>query len=289
MNWKEGLSEEYKEAPAFKDIGDDINDLAKNFVDLQAHLGNSIRIPSNEAGEDDVKAFHAKLQEKVPGLIPTPTKENPDTIDIFYKALGKPDKHEEYTLPEVEGINIEDNQAELYRKSAFNAGMTTDQLNAFMQPLMEADLSALEVTQNSMQEDQLALKKEWGVTFEKRKEGIVNNLLLSEAPSDLTEAIKEGTAPSTTVKWLHALFEKINDGGTDITDNKDEGQGDGITPDEARERANEIRTWMTKPDSIPSSPEYQAKLKKLLHYEKMANPESSTDFNDLRTGFTSGR
>ena len=84
--WKDDLNEEYKGSPAFKDIGDDINDLAKNYLDAQSHLGNAIRIPSKEASEDDVKAFHTRLVEKVPGLIPTPTSENQDTIDKVQKA-----------------------------------------------------------------------------------------------------------------------------------------------------------------------------------------------------------
>ncbi len=67
--WKDDLNEDIKSAPAFKDIGDDINDLAKNFLDVQSHLGNAIRIPSAEASEEDVTAFHSRLKEKVPGLI----------------------------------------------------------------------------------------------------------------------------------------------------------------------------------------------------------------------------
>ncbi|MCK5714796.1 MAG: hypothetical protein KAH64_02455, partial [Nitrosomonadaceae bacterium] len=42
------------------------------------HIGQSIRIPSDEASADDMNAFYDKLQKRVPNLMPVPDIDDPD-------------------------------------------------------------------------------------------------------------------------------------------------------------------------------------------------------------------
>ena len=286
--WKDDLNEDIKSAPAFKDIGDDINDLAKNFLDVQSHLGNAIRIPSSEASEDDVTAFHTKLKEKVPGLIRTPSAEDEGSIDAFLTALGKPDKADGYKLPEIEGVDIDEKRGELFKETAHTLGMTQKQLEGFLAQMYDADLGQQDVIEVERQEDALALKKEWGVTHENRMKALVDNLLLSEAPADLTDAVKNGMVSSTVIKWLDEVFGQFASEDKHLDDNdKHQNQGD-IVPVEAMERAAEVRKKLTDPNTPKTGPEYEALIAKLLKYEGMAHPDSSKNINDLRAGVRSG-
>ena len=286
--WKDDLNEEMKGSPAFKDIGDDINDLAKNFLDVQSHLGNAIRIPSAEATEEDVTAFHTRLKEKVPGLIPTPDGENPETIEMFLSALGKPEKADGYKLPEIDGVDIDETRGELFKATAHDLGMTQKQLEGFLGKMYDADLTQQDVLGNARQEDALALKKEWGVTHENRMKALTDNLLLSEAPADLTDAVKNGMVSSATIKWLDEVFGKFSSEDKHLDDNDKHQNQDDIVPVEAMERAAEVRAKLTDPNTPKVGKEYDALIAKLLKYEAMAHPEASKDINDLRAGVRSG-
>jgi len=281
MTWKDDLNEDIKGSPAFKDLGDDINDLATNYLDAQTRIGNSIRVPSKEATPEDIVKFHEKLVNKVPGLIPTPDLENADTIKIFMESIGTPKDAEDYTMPVVDGISIDEKREKLIRDTALEVGMTKKQLNSFLTKMYEADSLGMDVANHGIEEDALALKKEWGVTHKNKMKAIQDNLLLSEAPTELIEAIKNEQAGSATTKWLDSLFTKLGETG-EIGKHKDDEGGDGVETAEAVERAAEIRRKLTDPKMVVTSPEYKALLAKLLKYEAMAHPDSSKNINDLR-------
>ena len=288
MTWKDDLNEDIKESPVFKDIGDDINDLAKNFIDVQSHLGNAIRIPSSEATEDDVTAFHTRLQEKVPGLIRTPSTEDKGSIDAFLTALGKPEKPDGYSMPEIDGVDIDPDRGALFKTTAHELGLTNTQLKGFLGKMYEADLDQQGVVSHAREEDALALKKDWGVTHENRMKALTDNLLLSEAPPELVDAMKNGMLTSGNIKWLDSIFGKFSTEGKNLDDNDKHLKTGDMEPGEAAERAAEIRRKMTAPDMVPTGPEYASLQAKLIKYELMAHPESSKDINDLRAGVRSG-
>lgn len=279
--WKDDLNEDIKESPAFKDIGDDVNDLAQNFLDAQAHLGTSIRIPSEEASKEDVEAFHLKLQSKVPGLIATPDKEQPSSIEMFLQALGKPKEKDGYEVAPPDGIKVSEQQINLIKATAHEVGMTQDQLSGFLNKMYEQELDAADNRVTELQGELLALKKDWGVTYDGRLTALTDNLLLSSAPAELTTAVKDGKIDSATVKWLDTLFSKMSETTNLHEDNKDDPD---IIPIEAAERATEIRTKLASGKIPAASEEYKGLLKKLLKYEMMAHPDSSKDINDLRSG-----
>ena len=287
MPWKDDLNDEYKGSPAFKDIGDDINDLAKNYLDVQSHLGNAIRIPSAEATPEDVTKFHARLKEKVPGLIPTPDGENPETIEMFLTALGKPEKADGYKLPEIDGVDIDEERGKLFMNTAHELGMTQKQLEGFLGKMYEADLTNQDTLGNLRQQDTLALKKEWGVTHENRMKALTDNLLLTEAPPELVDALKNGMLTGANIKWLDSIFDKFSSEDKNLDDKDKHLDQEGIVPSEAMERAAEVRKKLTDPNTPKIGPEYDALLAKLLKYEQMAHPDSSKNINDLRAGVRS--
>lgn len=290
-SWKDGLSEEHGASPAFKDIGDDINDLAKNYLDAQAYLGNAIRIPGEDASKESISEFHEKLRLKVPGLMLTPDLEDEDTVNGFLSKLGRPDAVDGYEMPAVNGIDLGDDREKTIRVSALKHGLTVKQVKGFLGDIFTADAGTIEVATLDQEEALLGLKKEWGVTYDPKIKALKDGMLLSEAPTDLTDALSANNMPPPIVKWLSGIFAKFSSESTNLGDNedKDVNNPDLLDPVEASTRANEIRDKMMKGDVPQTSPEYKILLNKLLKYEQMANPDSSKDINDLRAGFTSAK
>ena len=142
--WKDDLNDEMKVSPAFKDIGDDINDLAKNFLDAQSHLGNAIRIPGEDATPEAVAEFHTKLQARVPGLIPAASLEDAEATNQYLEALGKPKKADEYEMPEVNGVNIDPTRETVVRDTALALGLTKTQLKGLLTKMHESEAEGIE-------------------------------------------------------------------------------------------------------------------------------------------------
>ena len=66
--WYSGLASEGAELPPLVTEAPDFATFVKTAQDLKAYQGASLRIPGPEANDEDRKAFHAKLAEKVPGV-----------------------------------------------------------------------------------------------------------------------------------------------------------------------------------------------------------------------------
>lgn len=283
-NWKDGLPDELKAAPALKDVAD-VGSLAKQFVDLQAHLGNSIRIPGEGAAEADVSAFYKKLTDRVPGLMPKPDPTNAEAMTAIYMALGRPETADKYVLPTVEGVNFTDDRQKTWKELGHKAGLTQNQLENLIKPLMEMEATATSVAKTQLEESHLALKKEWGVLYEDRMSTIAKLMAENNAPPALVEAVKNKTADPDVLRWLSSTYQAFTKEGSEFSQQGKTNQTDAMIPAEATIKAAEIRRKLYAADAPrPSSAEYQALLKDLLKYEQLANPGASTDINDLRRG-----
>ena len=104
-------------------------------------------------------AFHEKLQSKVPGLIATPDKEHPSSIEMFLQALGKPKEKDGYEIAPPDGIKVTDQQINLIKATAHEVGMTQDQLSGFLNKMYEQELDAADDRVTELQGELLALRK----------------------------------------------------------------------------------------------------------------------------------
>src|SRR5210317_1139444 len=98
-NWRESLPEDLRENKTLADVKD-VGSLAQQFIDSQQMIGQSIRIPGPDAGEEAWKNFHSKLTDKVPTLIPTPDPDNEEVMSALYNRMGRPEDPEGYRHPE---------------------------------------------------------------------------------------------------------------------------------------------------------------------------------------------
>jgi hypothetical protein len=160
MDWKDdygAVDDAVKTSPLVKEAKT-IADIAKQAVDFQRLYGGAIRIPGDDAPDNEKADFRAKL-ERV-GLVPK------DKFTEFVKPAKAEDyKHDGY-IPE--GLTVEQRTIDDIKARAHTLGLSNDQFVA----MTKAELDGLKaMTQSQAQRNEEAngrLKGEWGQAFDAR-------------------------------------------------------------------------------------------------------------------------
>ena len=112
-----------------------IGDLANNYLELEKKLGSSLVKPGDDASDEEREAF--------------------------YRALGKPESADKYS--------IEGEQAEMFRKMAYENNLTDEQAKAFYKSLQEVGNNAIAAQKAAFdaqaKDTQAALQKEYGKDY----------------------------------------------------------------------------------------------------------------------------
>lgn len=235
---KLGVPVELHEDPTLKDIKD-VSAAFKVLVDTKAFMGNSIRIPTKDAGEAAIKEFHDKLRERVPTLVEIPSDdvEFAKVEDSLYEKLGKPKEVKGYpsltdlklVLPDGVKLNEDDLRAE-----ALALGLTKRQFAVMAGKVVDRTTKAHEVNG----EHRKALRTELGEAFEERLLSAAATARKLGEPEDVVNAIKLGTVdPATARRWINVAKAM----GTEPNELGNEGGGSGkMTPGEAQARIGEL-------------------------------------------------
>ena len=229
-DWRSSLPEDIRSAKAFDSVKD-IDSLAKQFLDAQSHIGNSIRIPGEDAGQEAIDAFNQKLMNKT-NLMHKP--ETPEDYDSVFKSMGKPEDASGYIVPE-EVTGSYDHLREL----ALNANMTNKQFDSLVKSVSQLDATAMETQQAQQQDSINGVKKEWGAAFDRNTSQAVAALEATGAPDSVIEMARAGNVDGKTLKWFHALSQKIG-GGEGSNAVADNGGNQVMTPAEASAQLTEI-------------------------------------------------
>lgn len=239
-DWKSGLPEELKSAPALKDVGD-VATLAKAFVETKAFVGSSIRPPGPDATPQAKTDFIQKLQEKVPELLFLP--DGDDDVaklarETAWTKLGRPKEPKDYVLPA--DVQVPEEHLEALRKEALDEGLTKSQFQARAKRVADA------ITQAELgrQDSQKALKKELGAAFDERTAAAAAVAAKLGLSPELVAALKNGTVDVGTFK----AFATIAKGFGEMRQVADQGGGGGggrLTPGEAEAQRAEI---MARPE-----------------------------------------
>ena len=106
----ESLPEQIRGEPVFQNLNETnpIPDLANQFLNAQKMIGTK-RLP-------------------VPDESWTPEQWND-----FHSQIGRPDTHDKYTLPKVEGVEWDDTKVSEFREMAYNMGLTDKQFSTVME------------------------------------------------------------------------------------------------------------------------------------------------------------
>lgn len=205
------------------ETADDFYDQMSN---MRSRMGDSIRIPSNEASTEDRAAFSKKLMDKVPELLMRPDSD--EGWQEFYSANGRPKEASGYSIPE----GIGDADAEFFRSALYESGMSDKAFGSFMQKYQDANNQATETIANNIEEGHAALKEQWGMAYDERM-GVASKILAG-FPGERDAS----TIPAAEIEALYAIGKQLGSGSSEPLS-----QGAGVskrTPDEAELMKREI-------------------------------------------------
>ncbi len=240
------------------------------FQQMAAHrsmVGQSLRLPSAEATPEQRKAIMEKAMKHYPELMIIPDIEaQPEEFDKVMRQLGAPEDVTGYDMPKFEhGFTLPDDRTKFLAEAAKDAGLTKRQFTKLITKVVGADAQTITEAQGKFTQGMDGLKNDWGGAYETRKgqveqmlvqfgadETLAGNIMKDYRALDLMHKIAQGFGSEQAQTFLQS-------GGS--------GEG-AISPDEAAERAEEVRGALRKIQS--SDPTYQAKLNRLVHYEKLA-------------------
>lgn len=215
-------------------------------VNMRSHLGQSIRIPSADAGDEDRAAFHKKLQEKVPGLMATPDFDKDETMADLYGKMGRPKDAKDYVVPEfkdskgnvIKGAGAK--LAESFKEQAFKAGLSQKKYEDVLSSVLGQSITAHEAATTLQQEDVAKLAETWGTAHERNSNIVSTFLKQTDAPKAVMDALEAGAMGSETMIWVHNLASKAVGKQSDFQNDANNNTGV-ITPEDATLKISEIR------------------------------------------------
>ena len=237
MSWKDELPEELRNDPTIS-ATDSLESLAKQLVDSQRYVGQSIRIPGEGAGTDEWSEFDTKITSKVPNLMKKPDLDNLDDMRIVYTELGRPEEAKSYRVPEVEtpeGVELADAPVERFRALAHEAGLNQKQFENIVSGMRSDGVREVESGIQKHNDEHRELNREWGLAADDRKQ--VADKTRREFFPDMGDV---DTLPADMVKGLYKMGEQLGSEATGLTADLGVQRTGRLPPDEAQMQLAEI-------------------------------------------------
>lgn len=275
--WHDSLPEDVRGWDEVKN-SDDPAKFWDQMTNMRSRMGSSIRIPGEDAGTNDMAAFHEKLTSKVPGLMATPDFENEETLQNLYTKMGRPAEAKDYIVPEfkdsmgkeIPGLDL--SLAESFKEIAHKSGISQKKYADIVSAITNTNIANHEAQVAAHQADQDKLANEWGAAHGQNSEIVENFIAKSGAPESVITAMKNGLVGSDTMKWLHQIATQTLGQGADFQ-NDDSNRGV-MTPDEAALKISEIRNNREHPYHKKSDPGHAAAMKLMRSLYLLKNPQT---------------
>lgn len=278
----DNLSEDLRNEPSLQSFKD-VNDIAKSYVHSQRMLGNSIRIPSKEAGADQMNEFYQKLQN-VPGVVKLPEEGNDEQLASFYNKLGRPETPDGYdVMNAVQGLQVNEEAAKEFSNFAHKANLTKDQAQqtmAYYASLVEQDQAMQnQIIDQEVEQAQNVLQRKWGEQFDERLASAKSALrhYANEFGADIDQIINGPMGRDATFIGImsdigRSLQEKGSIQGAHARSNIP-------TPEEAQSTINDVLANKEHPYWNPSDPRHKEASAKVTNlYEIVAKATGGKKF-----------
>ena len=252
-SWKDSLPEGLRDAPYFKNAESPDQVLA-DLTNAAAWQGNSMRIPGPDAPPEQRMEVAQKAMEKMPELMLTPNREDPERMDALWKQMGRPESPDGYQAPE--GADLADLKA-----FAHQANLTAEQFQTLADNMVTNQNQSMEKAQLELQSQYQTLSQEWGAAYDQNMQDI--GKLLSNAPDSVKQAYESKTLPADQLRWLHEISQLGSESA------QVPGQAEAapriMNPDDARAQLGEIEARLFDVNCPPEERQLlNAKRRKLI-------------------------
>ena len=211
-------------------------------TNMRGMVGNSIRIPGEDASDEARTAFHKKLTDKVPGLMKSPDKTSEEDMKALYTSLGLPAKPEDYKYDLGEKNKdgkLDTSLIETFRAIAHRNGLSEKQFDNIVNGITDVNIAKAATTLGMVKANQDALKETWGAAHAQNTEMVGVFAEKTNAPPSIQAAVKDGIMDQASMEWIHSMAVALGPEGSGIAMDKTTAPGV-LTPTEAKAQISEI-------------------------------------------------
>jgi hypothetical protein len=252
-NWREHLPEDLQTNAALLKF-DDLEAVAKGYLELESFQGSSIRIPGPDASDDDKQAFTAKLIERVPSLMYKPDQTSEEQMKLFRQTLGIPDSPEDYEVKEMDPDSVKRLQG-----LSNTMGLTPTQHAQLVEWTQTTVTEAEKMEADAKAADNERLGEAWGPSTEQRKQRV----------DSVLSKVSDGDLPVLDAAGYLAL-DKVIDGLTGKGPQSFEMPRDvGPSVGEIKEQQSELIRKMSDVEYRPSMAERQRDMDRMVELTEL--------------------
>ncbi|ANS03918.1 putative protease [uncultured Mediterranean phage uvDeep-CGR2-AD3-C191] len=244
--WKSALTDELRDNPSIQQV-DDIQTLAKGYVDSQSYIGGAVRVPGEDASSEDWAEF--------------------------YNKAGRPESSDKYEIEVPEGAeaefgyrtDLEDN----FKASAHDLGLSQRQVQGLVDwQLQKASEANQDITESRRTSD-AELRANWGKNYDR------NMWLAKRAVSELAEdeaAQQIIQSPLGNAPGVIRLFQRV--GQMLYEDGYMDGQAPGgVSAEEAQSKINAIFADSEHPYHDADAKGHDDAIAEMQRLFQITNPE----------------
>lgn len=266
------LPEDLAGSPTLSDFKD-VAGLAKSYISAQHMIGNSVRIPGEDASPEQRAEFYNKLSS-MPDVVKIPNPESPDEVAQFYNKLGRPETPDRYQFSAPEDVELDETRVSEFKSIAHSLGLTNAQADKLVQYELQKEAQQMQSFNEGRESAQTTLKQVWGEDYDNRLQGAkaAAKLYAEKYPDAMDELINgpSGNNPAF-LSMLSELYGKLQEKG-----HANPGHGTiqyGTSPEDAKMKLDEIysnrnHAYFDKTSTAhDSAVEYVNKLNNLVYGE----------------------
>jgi len=231
-----------------------VGDLFNAYKEASSMIGNSVRFPSKDAGDEAVVEFNQKMLDK--GFYKAPNQDDADSVRSIQQLLGMPAEAQGYEFAAVEGF--EDNAEDLgaFKALAHELGLTAKQAGGIHNWLGTSNAADDKAASEKMDAGMSELKGEWGQAFEHKMTGAKNaaGMLEERVPGISTyfDNMAEQGQDSNMIRLMDAVSEMLGESGASQVQPREV-----MTKAEAQARVREIQMNPDHPANNTSDPHHE--------------------------------
>ena len=252
-SWQEmaGLSDD-PTAAKYESVGE----LFNAYKEASSMIGNSVRFPTKEAGEEDIAKFNQQMLDR--GFHRAPDRDDADGVRGIQQLLGMPAEAKGYEFDEVEGFESDPETEGAFKAVAHEIGLTADQANKIHNWLGSNIAEQTATSQKTAEAGMQSLKGEWGQAFDHKLAQAKNaaHMLEDRVPgiSEYFDKMAEQGQDADMIRLMDVFAEMSGETGAQLPP----GVSQGLTPREAQQRIEDAQNnpdhwWHKDPDMLTES------------------------------------